>query len=99
MYLEFDRYQLFFYAKPYQHRFIQLYQEEALVGTLTFDDFETVPENTSTPDRINLKLHTDDYPHVLDLLRNEAPLFIWINPDNGIGGLSTGAEEAVGEGE
>ena len=99
MYFEFNRYQLFFYAKPFQHRFVQLYQDETLVGTITFDDFDAVPENTAAPNRINLKMHSQDYPQVVDLLRNEAPLFIWMNPDNGIGGLSTNAEEPVGEGE
>ena len=99
MYLQFSSYQIFFYAKPHQHRFIQLYQDNALVGTLTFDDFDTLPDNTNTTDRINLKFQESDYSNVVDLLRNEAPLFIWINPDNGIGGLSTSADEPVGEGE
>ena len=99
MYLEFDRYQIYFYSKPRFHRFIQLYLDNQLVGTLTFDDFTAVPENTNTSDRINLKYHEREFSQVIDLLRNEGPLFIWINPDNGIGGLSTTADEAVGEGE
>jgi len=99
MRLEFNTYQIFFYAKPYQHRFVQLYMDNQLVGTITFDDFSTVPENTSTEDRVNLKMHEQDYSDVVDLLRNESPLFIWVNPDNGIGGIATGDDEPVGEGE
>ena len=99
MYLEFNRYQIFFYAKPFKHRFIQLYKETELVGTLTFDDFESLPENSNTDTRINLKFMEEDYLSIVDLLRNESPLFIWINPDNGIGGLSTSADEPVGENE
>ncbi|MBR9919946.1 MAG: hypothetical protein GYB31_03845 [Bacteroidetes bacterium] len=99
MRLEFDSYQLFFYAKPYQHRFIQLFHEDKQVGSLTFDDYQAVPENTASDDSINLKFHESDYRDIVDLLRNEAPLFIWINTDNGIGGLSTSPDEFVGEAE
>jgi len=99
MRFEFDSYQIYFYAKPYQHRFVQLFMDNILVGTINFDDYLEVPENTNTDTRVNLKMHEQDYRDVIDLLRNESPLFIWINPDNGIGGISTEADEPVGEGE
>ena len=99
MRFEFNAYQIYFYAKPYQHRFVQLYSGSRLVGTITFDDFDIVPANTATDERINLKMHESDYSDVIDLLRNESPLFIWINPGNGIGGISTDPYEPVGEGE
>lgn len=99
MRIEFNTYQIFFYAKPFQHRFIQLFMDDETVGSITFDDFDTVPDNTSTDESINLKMHEKDYGDVIDLLRNEAPLYIWINPDNGVGGLATGDDEPIGENE
>lgn len=99
MFQEFNQYQIFFYAKPFKSRLIQLYNDGTLVGSLSFDDYKELPENTHTDTAINLKYMESDYQDVIDLLRNESPLHIWINGENGVGGLSTAADEPVGEGE
>jgi hypothetical protein len=95
---EFNSYQVFFYATPYLHRFIQLYQDGRLVGTLTFSVAEARKAvELDQHNHIRLNLHSNDYPAVIDLLRHESPLYLWNYGD--IGGITTSHNEPVGEGE
>ena len=59
-----------------------------------------LPDNSlDVNGHIRLSFRKEDYPDIVDMLRNESPLFVWINPDNNIGGIATDSTEPVGEGE
>lgn len=100
MYKEFNTYQLYFYAKPAGHRFVQVYMNGVNIGMINFNDTSSPPANSvDAQGRIRLNMHTSDFDAVVDLMRNESPVYMWINEKNGIGGISTSANEPVGEGE
>lgn len=96
---EFDSYKFWYYGKN-QHRIqVQLYQGDDYVGTLDFRDADPIPDNELSGDFIRLSFQKNDFSNVIDLIRNEGPLFAWINPKNLIGGIATSENEPVGEGE
>lgn len=99
-YKPIDGYRLWYYGKNSHHIYIQVYNAGAYQGSLTFRDSTPLPDNELDPSGyIRLSYHRADYPNILDMLRNEKPLFIWINPSNKIGGIATDSTEPVGEGE
>ena len=99
IYKEFDSYKFWYYGKN-QHRIqIQLFQGENYIGTADFRDLDTLPDNEVTGDYLRLSFHKNDFSNIIDLIRNEAPLFAWINPKNLIGGIATVEHEPTGEGE
>jgi hypothetical protein len=62
---------------------------------------ETMPETDTQKATgfISCHYHADDYPHVLDLLRNEKPIYLQFEISAGrVGSIRTNAEP-VGEGE
>lgn len=95
-----DHYKVWYYGKNDHRIQIQVYQKDEYVGSLTFTDQSEIPSNEVIDGQlIRLSFHTGEYGHVIDLLRNESPLFIWINETSGIGGLATDELEPIGEGE
>lgn len=99
-YRPINGYRVWYYGKNSHHILIQVYQDEAYQGSLTFRNTKPLPDNElDSHGHIRLSYYKEDFAHVLDLLRNEKPLFIWINPPNKIGGIATDSTEPVGEGE
>ena len=98
---EFDRYRVYFYTAP-QYRWdvrIDLDQGGTPKATLLFmKASEALPANTSQNGVILLHYPMAHYPRVMDLLRNERPLYVTLNAANGIGAISSSAEP-VGEQE
>jgi hypothetical protein len=100
VYKPIDGYRLWYYGKNSHHILIQTYHENAYVGSLTFRNSQSIPDNElDAAGYIRLSFHKDDYANLVDMLRNEKPLFMWINPANLIGGIATDSTEPVGEGE
>lgn len=100
VYKPIDGYQIWYYGKNSHHLYIQVYNSGVYQGSLTFHDIATIPDNElDGAGHIRLSFHKTDYPNIVDMLRNESPLFIWINPTNKIGGIATESTEPVGEGE
>jgi len=98
---EFDRYRVYIYsARQYDWEVrVDLYRGGAPCATLLFMKAgHALPPNSSNNGIALLHFPMSQYPAVIDLLRNEQPLFVALNADNGIGVVSTG-DEPVGEEE
>lgn len=99
VYQPINGYQVWYYGKNHHHLYIQVYNDGQYVGSMTFRTASLPDNELDHNGHIRLSYMKEDYPNILDLLRNESPLFIWINPDNKIGGIATDSTEPVGEGE
>jgi hypothetical protein len=98
---EFNRYRVHVYTAPHQAWDVRvdLYRGGDPCATLLFMKAgRALPPNSSANGIALLHFPMTHYAAVIDLLRNEAPLFVTLNTDNGIGVLSTG-DEPVGEEE
>jgi hypothetical protein len=69
------------------------------VGSVFFiKEGEDIPVNTVVGGNPRINFPTSSFDEVLDLFRHEKPLYISINPSNGIGTIST-STEPIGEEE
>ena len=65
------------------------------------DDSATLPEaNVVTADYYAFYYHHSQLPHLIDMLRNEKPIFVFFDNNNGFNNsrIST-TDEPIGEGE
>ena len=90
-------------SSAHQDMLVTLYRagENLPVAFLQFQAADNLPEPQMTADgNIHIRYHTASYAHILDLLRNESPIYVYYYPvSNGIrAGLSTMAEP-VGVGD
>lgn len=100
IYKPIDGYRIWYYGKNSHHIYIQVYQSNVYVGSLTFRDSATLPDNElDVAGYIRLSMHKNDFANVMDILRHEKPLFIWLNDVNKIGGIATDSTEPIGEAE
>ena len=99
IYKQIDAYRFWYYGKNEHRLYIQVFHENAYIGSLTFHKEDQRPDNRMEAGFIHLSYAKEDYPNIIDLLRNESPIFIWYNPDNHVGGLAGDAKEPIGEGE
>lgn len=101
----FDSYQAFYYSGPTQlQAVIQVYASGVFNGRLGFypDAGPVVPNGEIQP--TGVKVPAINYPlsrfsNVMDMLRYEKPLYIFLDTTNGIGFLGTSQLEPVGEQE
>jgi len=80
---------------------INLYnKKDEVIGILQFFDNEIWLEPPSDTAQIYLQYSISKFPYIVDILRNEKPIFIgyWKNQYGKYGRICTG-EEPVGEGE
>ena len=71
----------------------------ANVGTLLFmKDGQSIPANTVANGVPRLHYSIRDFPAMIQMIREEKPLFVNLNEANGIGSIST-SDEPVGEQE
>lgn len=95
-----DTYLVMYSANRFIPR-VELFSGGTNVGQLLFEPNGTpLPVDTLVGSLIRLYYHLDDYANIIDLLRNERPVYIWYN-GSGPGfenGLKT-THEVVGEGE
>ncbi|MFC2023576.1 hypothetical protein ACFLT5_02435 [Chloroflexota bacterium] len=90
-------------TKPYSYRaIIGLWDDDGLIGALYFhDDPDTMPDGDDLPDSGQPMSHypIEDFARVLDILRNEKPVYYQqLSNWPTMGNIRTGAEP-VGEGE
>jgi hypothetical protein len=77
-------------------------EDDSLIGCAYFHrDQATMPDTDSQSPEGHVWCHftAEDYPHILDLLRNEEPVFVeYLAGDNKLAAITTSFEPA-GEGE
>ena len=98
---EFNIYRVYYYSAP-QYSWavrIDLYMSAAYVGTLLFmKEGQSIPANTIVNGAPQLHYSMRDFPAMIQMIREEKPLFVNLNEANGIGSVST-SDEPVGEQE
>lgn len=100
----FDSYKFWYYSSFSYEALIYLYKAGELVGRIVFiKDSEELPENgmaspfgTPVP---SIHLHVSRFNDVVNILREEKPLHLFLNIDHKIGILATDDFEPVGEEE
>lgn len=98
---EIDTYRLYINnGEVDQIAVIHCYKGHVFKGSLLFHkEGNAVPSGIIHQNQsIFLHFHENQLPILLDVLRNESPLFIWVEDRNFAGGLAT-TPEPVGEGE
>ena len=104
MYKEIKKYRIFLDSgtqKEKNFTTVNLYdKDEEIIGILQFYDKGFEPKEMAESHYIYLQYAIEKYPYVIDVLRNEKPVFIgyWENEFGKYGRIYTG-KEIVGEGE
>ena len=104
MYSEITSYRIFLDSGTQKDRcftFINLFNRaEEIIGVLQFLDEGLEVKDRKNYDVVHLQYPLSKFPYVLDVLRNEGPVFIgyWQNEYGKYGRIYTG-NEMVGEGE
>jgi len=95
-----DAYEVMYSANTFVPR-IWLKNAGRYIGQLIFrPNGSALPPDNLAGGQVNLNYHLDDYQNAIDLLRNEAPMYLLYNGSGGgfENGIKT-TEEVVGEGE
>lgn len=104
----FDAYQLFYYSKypsaPFFEAIIQVYQAGVLVGRIAFfpDGGPIPPNGTITPLGTaipSVHFALSRFNDVVETLRQEKPLYLYLDTSSGVGMVATMQNEPVGEQE
>lgn len=101
----FDAYQAFYYSGSTQlQAVIQVYASGVFNGRIGFypDAGPVVPNGEITPTGIKvpaINFALSRFPAIMDMLRWEKPLYIFLDTSNGIGFVGTAQLEPVGEQE
>jgi hypothetical protein len=96
----FDSYKIFYYSGHPYEALIYCYQAGAYVGRIVFfKDAASTPANANYASGPSIHYPLSRYADVVDLLRHEKPLSLFLNLDNLIGILSTDENEPTGEDE
>lgn len=104
MFTEIHSYGIFLDSGTQQNRCfttINLYNsDDEVIGVLQFFDDDILPEEPEHLTQVYLQYTTSKFPYIVDILRNEKPLYIgyWENQHGKYGRICTG-KEPVGEGE
>jgi len=104
MFTEIQSYRIFIDSGTQKNRSfttINLYDNnDVVIGVLQFFDEEIWPEEPENLSQVYLQYATFKFPFIVDILRNEKPLYIgyWENQHGRYGRICTG-KEPVGEGE
>ena len=96
--VEIGKYSLHLYVRPAQIPYIILYDKQGtMVGNLYFRREDPAPDSSKSALGVyRFYYRREDYEDVVDVLRNEEPVFLlWYG---NTGNLSTSAEP-IGEGE
>ena len=102
--IKIDTYEVMYYSNDSDRR-IQLKGSGKRIGQLLFLKNGTVlPKDSKGPEgHVNLYYHLEDFQNIMDLLRNESPLYLFYPPKFEMehyceNGIRTNIEN-VGEGE
>ena len=96
---EFNEYAVQYYTDYFLHAIIRCFKDSVFKGRLYFyKDGTTLPPSEIISNNIQLNFSEQSFSEIMDLLRNEKPLFIHLNDRTNIGWLATNREQ-VGEEE
>ena len=98
---QFDSYSIVYYGgkDTYLHSRIGLLSGGTAVGRLNFiTDGNSIPESKDLNGLFIINFHESRFSEVVDILRNEKPLYLDLASHLGIGVLQT-TKEPIGEGE
>jgi hypothetical protein len=95
-----EQYEVMYSANQFPPR-IWLKSGNKYIGQLIFEaDGKELPEDSMQNDQVNLYYHLENFEHIIDLLRNEKPMYLLFSGSGGgfENGIKTTAEQ-VGEEE
>ena len=96
---DFDGYKIWYYSGDPYEALIYVYKSTKYVGRIVFfKDGSTIPPNESCPEP-SIHYPLSRFNDVINILREEKPLYLFLNLDNKIGMLATADIEPAGEEE
>lgn len=96
---DFDGYKIWYYSGHPYEALVYVYNGSKYVGRIVFfKDGVAVPPNASYPEP-SIHYPLSRFDDVMNILRQEKPLYLHLNLDNKIGTVATSDIEPVGEEE
>ena len=96
---DFDSYKLWYYSGHPYEALIYVYKAGKYVGRIVFfKDDAVIPANASYPEP-SIHYPLKRFNDVMMILREEKPLYLFLNLDNKIGKVATSDLEPAGEQE
>jgi len=96
----FDSYKLWYYSDFSYEALIYCYNGSSYAGRMVFiAEDKPLPENRMWSNQPSLHYQISRFDDIIDILRNEGPLYLFYNDSNHVGILATSQKEPVGEGE
>ena len=96
---DFDAYMIWYYSGHTYEALIYCYKAGAYVGRIVFYKDGSVQPNANFASGPSVHYSLSRFEHVVDILRNEKPLYLFLNLDNLIGMVATSEQEPTGEEE
>lgn len=95
---DFDTYQVTYRSHP-RMADISCWQGARLVGNMRFEDVTPPRNSVGANNMINLFFGLSQFHDVYTIVREEKPLYIWLDTTTNWGSVSTRPYEPVGEDE
>ncbi len=97
----FNKYYIYYTTKEgHVTPSIPLYYDDLSIGYIYFTEKLPTSKNyINSEGKITLRYHIDRFNDIVNILRYEKPLKIYLDTESLIGGISTGDFEPVGEQE
>ena len=97
---DFDSYKVWYYSGHPYEALIYCYQGGSYVGRIVFfKDDAAIPVNANYSSGPSIHYPLSRFNDVITILREEKPLYLFLNLTNFIGILATAEQEPVGEEE
>ena len=97
---DFDSYKIWYYSGHPYEALIYCYQGTSYVGRIVFfKDDAAIPANANYASGPSIHFGLSRFEDIASILRQESPLYLFLNTTNLIGTLATDEHEPVGEEE
>ena len=99
-YKSFNNYYIYYTTKEgHVTPSIPVYNDNESIGYIFFTEKSSTSKNSIHEGKITIRYHIDRFNDIINILRYEKPLKIYLDTESLIGGISTGTSEPVGEQE
>ncbi|HJT85350.1 MAG TPA: hypothetical protein VJ697_12795 [Nitrososphaeraceae archaeon] len=99
-YKDFNKYYIYYTTtEGHVTPSIPVYNDSQSIGYIFFSEKLPPSRNSINEGKITLHYHIDRFNDIINILRYEKPLKIYIDSESLIGGISTGDSEPVGKQE